>query len=160
MIECVVGYNKIKEGGIIVGRKKKTETTEEAIVKEEKKAKPKTKKKTEPKVATKKDRTPKKRLTEQEIKEWDDLYQYVRLKVLGYDENQSLPKFFVLRLKGLLVNKFLETYDVEDTANYSYATILNTFRYCALDIQWALKNVSFRDESHKLNNMILQIQQS
>lgn len=135
-----------------MGRKKKTETTEEVIVKE--KAKPKTKKKAEPKVATKKDKTPKKKMTPEEQVEFDELYEYIRNRILGYDSNQSLSRNMVLRLKGLSVNKFMENNSIQDTAHYSYKTILNTFKYCSLDIQRALNNINFNDESHKFNTIL------
>ena len=48
----------------------------------------------------------KKHMTQQDNIEWDALYQYVRHNVLGYDDNQSLSRSMVLRLKGLLNNKF------------------------------------------------------
>ena len=90
-------------------------------------------------------------MSKEESKDWDALYQYVRFNVMGYDENQSLSTKMVLRLKGLLVNKFIENYNVEDTANYSYKVALNTFKFCMPDIQRGLRNNSFKDEDHKFN---------
>ena len=68
---------------------------------------------------------------------------------MGYDENQSLSSAMVLRLKGLLTNKFMENNNIKDTANYSYETILNTFKYCHPDIQRALRTCTFKNEQHK-----------
>lgn len=96
------------------------------------------------------------KLSEQEILDWDELYQYVRFNVMGYNKDQSLSNNMVLRLKGLLTNKFMENKGIKDTANYSYKTILATFKYSYLDIQKALKNVDFKDEQHKFN-LILKI---
>ena len=90
----------------------------------------------------------KKKMTEKEKQDWEALYFYVK-NLLGYDENQALSSTMVLRLKGLLTNKFIENKNIEDGANYSYETILNTFKYCSMDIQKALRTNSFKNEQHK-----------
>lgn len=94
-----------------------------------------------------------KKLTEKEKQDWDMLYQYVK-NLLGYDENQALSSTMVLRLKGLLTNKFIENGNIADTANYSYETILNTFKFCSPDIYKALRTNNFKDESHKFNYVL------
>lgn len=91
---------------------------------------------------------------QKEKDEWDALYQYVRFNVLGYDENQSLSKNMVLRIKGLSSNKFMANNNIADTANYSYDIVLNTFKFCMPDIQKALNNNSFKDENHKFNYIL------
>ena len=95
-----------------------------------------------------------KRMTKQDKEDWDVLYQYVRCNVLGYDQNQSLSSTMVLRLKGLLYNKFMENLSQEDTANYSYRTVLNTFKFCMPDIQKGLRSNTFKDESHRFNYVL------
>ena len=79
----------------------------------------------------------KKKMSEKEKQDWENLYYYVK-NLLGYDENQALSSTMVLRLKGLLTNKFIENNNIESTANYSYETILNAFKYSSLDIKKAL----------------------
>ena len=68
---------------------------------------------------------------------------------MGYDQNQALPNTMVLRLKGLLSGKFIENNNTEDKANYSYETILYTFKYCDSQIQKALRTNTFNSEMHK-----------
>lgn len=92
----------------------------------------------------------KKKMTEKEKQDWEALYFYVK-DLLGYDENQALSSTMVLRLKGLLTNKFMENNNIESTANYSYDTILNTFKYCSVDIQRAFRTNTFKDEMHRFN---------
>ena len=94
-------------------------------------------------------KTTRKRMSKQEKEKWDELYEFVRVKVLGYDENQSLSKNMVLRLKGMLNGKFMANNSTEDNANYSYDVVINTFKYSMPDIQRALNNVSFANEMHK-----------
>lgn len=97
-----------------------------------------------------------KQLSKQEAIDWDELYQYVRCDIMGYDINQSLSTPMVLRLKGLLVNKFIENKHIKDTAQYSYKTILNTFKLCSPTIKNVLRTNTFSDEMHKFN-VILKI---
>lgn len=91
-----------------------------------------------------------KKMTEKEKQDWESLYYYVK-NLMGYDENQSLSNAMVLRLKGLLTNKFMENKNINSTANYSYETILNAFKFCYPDIQRVLGTMSFVDEMHKFN---------
>ena len=93
-------------------------------------------------------------MTKEEKIAWDALYTYVRKNVMGYDENQALSSTMVLRLKGLLTNKFMENKNIEATANYSYETILNAFKYSSPDIQRVLRTNNFKDESHKFNYIL------
>ena len=96
-------------------------------------------------------RQAKKPMSKQDKVEWDNLYQYVRFNILGYDKNQSLSKKMVLRLRGLSFNKYMDNNNIDDTANYSFAVILNTFKYCSVDIQNAIKTHNFKDEEYKFN---------
>lgn len=95
-----------------------------------------------------------KKMTEKEKQDWESLYMYVKSKIMGYDENQALSSTMVLRLKGLLTNKFIENNNIESTANYSYETILSAFKYSSLDIQKALRTNNFKDEMHKFNYIL------
>lgn len=94
-----------------------------------------------------------KKLTDQEKADWEELYFYVK-NLLNYDENQSLSRNMVLRLKGLSSNKFMANNNIKDSANYSYKTILNTFKFCSPQIQKALRTNNFKDEQHKVNYIL------
>ena len=93
-------------------------------------------------------------MTEEEKIAWDELYTYVKKNVMRYDDDQALSNAMVLRLKGLLTNKFMENSNIKSTANYSYETILNAFKYSSLDINKALRTNNFKDESHKFNYIL------
>ena len=95
-----------------------------------------------------------KKMTEEDKIAWENLYNYVKFNVMNYDEDQALSKTMVLRLKGLLTNKFIENNNIESTANYSYEIILNTFKYSSLDIQKAIRTNTFKDEMHKFNYVL------
>ena len=94
-----------------------------------------------------------KKMTDQEKQDWEELYFYVK-NLMNYDENHSLSKAMILRLKGLLTGKFIENKNIKDCANYSYQTILNTFKLCSPQIQKALRTNNFRDEQHKFNYIL------
>ena len=96
-----------------------------------------------------------KKMSDKEKEDWSLLYNHVK-NLMGYDESQALSKNMVLRLKGLSTNKFMENKRIEDTANYSYEVILNTFKYCSPELQKVLRTMSFVDEQHKFN-MLLKI---
>lgn len=96
-------------------------------------------------------KTSKKKMTEQELADWDELYEYVRSKVMGYDKNQSLTPYIVLRLKGLVDGKAVANKKIKDKAHYSYKVILNTFKYSMPDIGRAVERIAFKDESAKFN---------
>jgi hypothetical protein len=96
----------------------------------------------------------KKKMSEKDKRDWEALYMYVKTKIMGYDENQALSSTMVLRLKGLLTNKFIENNNIQDGANYSYEVVLNTFKYSTLDIQKALRTIDFADEMHKFNYIL------
>ena len=93
----------------------------------------------------------KKKMTEKEKEDWKELYDYVKLNIMGYDKNQSLSNTMVLRLKGLLNGKFIENKKIEDKSNYSYEIILNTFKFCSPTILKAFRNIDYKDEMHKFN---------
>ena len=90
----------------------------------------------------------KKKMSEEQKIAWENLYYYVK-NLLGYDENQALSSTMVLRLKGLSTNKFIENNNITSTANYSYETILNTFKFCSPEISKALRTCNFKNEQHK-----------
>lgn len=99
-------------------------------------------------------RVPKNKMTQKDIDDWNELYLYVKTNVLGYDEDQCLSKQQVLRLKGLLSNKYMENGNIASTANYSYEIVLITFKFCMPDIRRLLHTVKFRDENHKFNYIL------
>ncbi len=95
-----------------------------------------------------------KKMSAKEKQDWEALYNYVKSNIMGYDENQALSSTMVLRLKGLLSNKFIENKNVASTANYSYEAILNAFKYSSIDIKNALRTNNFKDEMHRFNYIL------
>lgn len=90
-------------------------------------------------------------MSQEDIKAWEETYELVRHDILGYDENQALSKSMVLRLKGLLNNKYMANKNIVDTANYSYEVVLLTFKYSLPEIKRGLSRGNFSDEQHRFN---------
>lgn len=89
--------------------------------------------------------------------DWCELYEYVKTNILGYD-TQKLPSHFILRLKGLAKGKFIANKNIKPMANYDFKTILYTFKICKPAIMEALRSVAFKDESHKINYIMVIIE--
>ena len=91
------------------------------------------------------------KMTSVEKQQWEELYRYVKKEILLYDDSQSIPSSFVLRLKGLTKGKYLENKNIKDKANYSYQIILYTFQICKPSIMNAISNKTFKSEQYKFN---------
>ena len=93
------------------------------------------------------------KMTDEELKQWDELYCYVKDEVLKYDElsGKKFPKDMILRLKGLHEGKFMANNNIKSLGNYSFDVILMTFKFCKLDIMIAMRSVEIKDETHMIN---------
>lgn len=90
------------------------------------------------------------KMTEKDKQDWDTLYAYVK-KILNYDETMALPKFVVMRLKGLSEGKYYANKKTKTMAQYDYHTIYLTFVFCKDKIQQALQTKNFANEQAKFN---------
>ena len=99
-------------------------------------------------------------MSEKEKEDFDNLYQYVKKEIMGYDENQSLSKKMVLRLKGLSTSKFIENKNIKSMSNYSYDVILSTFKFCAPKIKNAIYYKSFKNDMNKFNYILAIVEEN
>lgn len=95
----------------------------------------------------------KKKMSEEEKKQWDELYSYVK-ELMGYDDKTSLSRTEVLKLKGLTRGQFIANNNQQELAEYSFYEILVTFKVCKFDIIRGFRNNSFKSNGHKFNYMI------
>lgn len=93
-----------------------------------------------------------------ENKDWELLYEYVKNEILEYDKNMKLPRFMVLRLRGLNNGQFIANKFQKPIANYGYDVILMTFKACRQDILKYTKQNIFKDEQHKFNYIMVIIE--
>ncbi|MBY6838673.1 hypothetical protein HYH46_14885 [Clostridium botulinum] len=91
-------------------------------------------------------------MTEIEKRDWNELCEYVKKEILGYDNGIKIPKFLILRLKGLKDGKFICNNKTKSLANYTYYEILTTFKVNKILIKNSILPVSkFKDEQHRIN---------
>jgi len=93
-------------------------------------------------------------VTAEEKKEWADLYEYVKINVMGY-EDKVMPKQFILRLRGLADGKFMANKNVKAQASYTFKEILLTFKLSNAKIQDYIIRTSFSNEQHKFNGIMV-----
>lgn len=91
------------------------------------------------------------KMSEEEKRQWDALYMFVKYEILGYDENMDLPRYFVLRLKGMAQGNLIAKAMDEAPQTYGYKVVLKTFEKKQAAIQWAINHSKFNNERHKFN---------
>lgn len=89
------------------------------------------------------------KMSKEEKKQWNDLYQYVRKEILLYDENKAIPQNIILRLKGLQQGKLMANNNIDNNANYPFEIILLTFKLYKQTIMSAMQGKDFKDEMTK-----------
>jgi len=98
------------------------------------------------------------KMTEKEKKDWDELYQYIKLDIFEYDKSQKLPSYMVLRLKGLKEGKFMANKKTTSMADYEYQHILYTFKINKMKIKQIVRSQDFKNEQHKFNTIMIIIE--
>jgi len=89
-------------------------------------------------------------LTNLEKEQWDALYQYVKKEILMYDENQSIPRDLILKLKGLVDGKVIANKNTKAKANYGFDIVLLTYKMCKANILNAIQTKDFKNEFNKM----------
>jgi len=97
------------------------------------------------------------KMTQEEKDSFDKLYQYIKKEIFEYNE-QSLPKYMVLRLKGLAEGKFIANNNTKLMGKYTYQQILFTFKINKLKIKEIINSSNFKGEQHKFNTIMLIIE--
>ena len=88
-----------------------------------------------------------------ELVYWEKLYEYVNYKIMCYDKNM-LSSYMISRLKGMRENKIFQKGKQDVDGIYSSEIILNTFKFCSIEIDRSLKYKSFKDEISKFNYIL------
>ena len=101
-----------------------------------------------------------KEIRDKENKEWDDLYQYVKKEILGYEECQNLSPFQIRILKQLRNGEYIVRNKQMVNKGYSYKVILFTFNFKNRDILAAIQGKTFNDEKHKFNYIMVIVNNS
>ena len=102
----------------------------------------------------------KKERMDEEQREWEELYEYVFYKIMRYVDGMKMPRFMVLRLKGLRDGVFISNKNQKSQKHYSYKSILLTFKAKFIDISRAIDTLEFKNEQHKFNYIMIIIENS
>lgn len=89
-------------------------------------------------------------MTDEEKKDWYELDDYVRHNVMEFVD-EGLTTKMVLRLKGLRYGQVMANNSHDKRSNYSFKTILLTFKACAPQIQRAVTTKVFKNNMQKFN---------
>lgn len=99
------------------------------------------------------------KLTEEEVKQRDELSEYIRKEIFEYTEKEKTPQYFWKRIAGIKCGEFVpRTGMKEEPCYYSYGDILIVFKMCKYDISNMINNMEFKDEHHKINCVLKIIQ--
>ena len=95
-----------------------------------------------------------------EYVDWCELFEYVRKEILEYDSNMKMPKYMILRLRGLRDGKFMANKKQSPLGSYEYKTILMTFKLCKSKINSYIQGnkSKFNNEQHKFNGVMIIIE--
>lgn len=88
---------------------------------------------------------------------FDELYQYIRSDIFDYGDN-PLPRWFVLRLKGLQNGKFVANKNSKSMGSYTCTEIYVTFKLKEKYIKSMIKSRKFKNEKHKINYIMVIIE--
>ena len=89
-------------------------------------------------------------MSSEEKKDWWALDDYVKHNIMGY-VNEGLNTQMVLRLKGLRYGQIVANNNSHKYSNYSFKTILNTFKACSIKIKRAIAGKHFKNDMAKFN---------
>lgn len=85
---------------------------------------------------------------------FDDVYSYIRDDLFEYGDT-PLPRWLVLRLKGLSNGKFVANKKVKSNGKYSWKEILVTFKLKENYLKHLMKTGKFKNEKHKINYIMV-----
>lgn len=88
---------------------------------------------------------------------FDELYEYIRNDIFEYGDT-PLPRWFILRLKGLHEGKFVANKKVQSMGSYSYTEIYVTFKLKKKYIKRMINSRKFKNERHKINYIMVIIE--
>ena len=92
--------------------------------------------------------------SKEELK-FQELCDYVKKEIMGYDDNQKLSPYMCLRLRGMKDGKFIANKATTPMAHYSYDIILLTFKYIKPRLNTLLVGKKFTSDQHRFNYIMV-----
>ena len=93
-------------------------------------------------------------MSQQDIADWEKLYDYVNNEIMKYPKSNMLSKKMVLMLKGLRFGQTIRNTKISNIEKYSFEVILNTFKFCRNKIDYALQTKDFYSDDIKLSYIL------
>lgn len=90
------------------------------------------------------------KLTEEEKKQWKELFEYIEKEILNYSNNQKLQKNAILRLRGLSHGQIIANNKCEQHGEYSPEVLLIAFKINKNKIISAIQHKDFDSEENKI----------
>lgn len=91
----------------------------------------------------------------QNEEKFQELCEYVKKEIMGYDKNQKLTKHMILRLRGASEGKFIANKVTAPMAHYPFDVILLTFKYIKPRLDDIMRTKTFNSEEHKFNYIMI-----
>lgn len=86
---------------------------------------------------------------------WDEMCEYVKKEILGYDDNMKFPKTLALKLRGMKNGQYIANNNIPKDAHYSNQCLLMTFKINKIYLKNILNNnKNIKDENHRINLML------
>ncbi len=100
------------------------------------------------------------KMSENEKRDWRDLCDYIKYDLLNYSKEMKIPKYLVLRLKGLAEGNFISNKRMKPNAHYTYEEILITSKLCNSKIKkyFSCNSAKINGEKHKINLILMFIE--
>lgn len=101
-----------------------------------------------------------KELSYEDYKASTELYWWIEDNIFRFKDDEGFSrtegKFLALRIQGLITGQYIKNNNRElDRSGYTIEEISNTFKFTIMEIQYALDNYDFKDMKHKINYMMV-----
>lgn len=90
-------------------------------------------------------------LSSEEKKNFRELDMYIRTNVMGYSPNQGLTGEMAQRLMGMRYRQYIGNNNSYRWCNYSFGTILNTYKACSIKIKNGMQGKHFKNDMQRFN---------
>lgn len=95
-------------------------------------------------------KNPPKKLTPEEISQWNELCDYVKYEIYNYSAEQKFPTQVYTMLKGIQEGNAVANRNIDEKSNYPFNVILMTFKAYKREIQYAFRTKDFKDDIQKM----------
>lgn len=95
-----------------------------------------------------------------EVKKWNNLYEYIKVEIMGYTKEKQLTPAMRTKLLSLRNGSFVKRGVTMSKEGYDYDVILTTFKAKKIEVERAIFGKTFEDDNHKFNYIMVIITNS